>query len=75
MVKTYFRNIFSKRTFISKQGFIDGMASVLDIGGTYRRNLERRYRVPAGKKTYLDSDAEAIRSDWKQTGLDLQDYL
>lgn len=71
MVKIYYRDISSKRPFVPRRSFMDGMASVLDIGGTYRRDLDYRYRVRVGKKVRLDSDAEAMRSDWIQTGLDI----
>ncbi len=64
MVKIYYHDISSKRSFVPRRSFIDGMASVLDIRGTYRRNLDYRYRVRVGKKVDLDSDTEAIRSDW-----------
>lgn len=64
MVKKYYRDISSQNFSIPRRYFMDGAVSVLDIGGTYRANLDYRYRVRVGKKVHLNPDAAAIQSDW-----------
>lgn len=50
----------------------DGMASVLDISGSYARNLDYRYCDIDSKPSYLKSDKQAIHSDWAKIGLDIR---
>jgi hypothetical protein len=45
MVKKYYRDISSQNYSIPRRYFMDGLVSVLDIGGTYRANLDYRCRV------------------------------
>ncbi len=71
MLTKYFHNTSLKHTSIPRRGFLDGMASVLDIGGRYNRRLDYRYRVPTPKQVNWNSDAEAIWSDWATVGLDI----
>ncbi|MGK7957199.1 MAG: hypothetical protein AB4063_18405 [Crocosphaera sp.] len=56
-----------------RRTFWDGMASVLDISGSYARNLNKQYpAIDDSKPSYLKSDKEAIRSDWATIGLDIK---
>lgn len=55
-----------------RRTFWDGMASVLDISGSYARNLDKQYPAIDSKPSYLKSDKEAIRSDWAKIGLDIK---
>ncbi|MDJ0730251.1 MAG: hypothetical protein QNJ33_09710 [Crocosphaera sp.] len=55
-----------------RRTFWDGMASVLDISGSYARNLDKQYPAIDSKPSYLKSDKEAIRSDWATIGLDIK---
>lgn len=75
MVKKYYRDISSQNYSIPRRYFMDGLVSVLDIGGTYRANLDYRCRVPVGKKVHLNPDAAAIQSDWMKTGLDIYNAI
>jgi len=50
MGKKYYRDISSQNYSIPRRYFMDGLVSVLDIGGTYRANLDYRCRVRVGKK-------------------------
>jgi len=47
----------------AKPSFLEGMARVLDIGGT----LTEFNRLPTSE----EADANAIRQDWEAVGLDL----
>ncbi len=71
MLTKYFHNTSLKHTSVPRRGFLDGMASVLDIGGRYNSRLDYRYRVRVPKQVHLNSDAEAIWSDWAKVGLDI----
>ncbi len=55
-----------------RRTFWDGMASVLDISGSYASNLDKQYPAVVSKTSYLESDEEAIRSDWTKIGLDIE---
>ncbi len=71
MLTKYFHNTSSKHSSIPRRGFLDGMASLLDIGGRYNSRLYYPYRVRIPKQIHLNSDAEAIWSDWEKVGLDI----
>ncbi len=64
-----------KSSSLPRRTFWDGMASVLDISGRYARNLDYRYRAINSKPSYLQSDKEAIRSDWATIGLDIRNAI
>ncbi|MDJ0601699.1 MAG: hypothetical protein QNJ37_23000 [Crocosphaera sp.] len=55
-----------------RRTFLDGMASVLDISGSYARNLDKQFPAIDSKPLYYKSDKEAIRSDWAKIGLDIE---
>ncbi len=61
-----------KHQSFPRRTFWDGMASVLDISGSYARNLDKQYPAVVSKPSYLKSDEEAIRSDWTKIGLDIE---
>ena len=75
--------LFSQNTFIlimkkckskfrpdflaSKNDFIVGMGSVLNVAG--------RYFEYNSSNTAEEADAKALRSDWKNIGLDVEDSI
>ena len=59
----------SKYLTIPMRTFMDGMASLLDLSGSYYFQLH--HHLPMGKQMKSDSDADAIRSDWEKVGLDI----
>lgn len=67
------KNIEMLKRHFPRRHFIDGMASVLDIGGRYySRHLDYRCRTRRiGKPVPLNSDTDALQSDWVKIGLDI----
>ena len=62
-----FQKIFHKYSIIPPS-FREGIARVLDIGGTLTPKV-------VIKKNYRKDDVEAIRSDWQNVGHDLSSSI
>lgn len=61
-----------KQSIIPRRSFWDGMASVLDIGARHYHRLASHYRVVSPKLLSLKSEDEAMRSDWRKVGQDIE---
>ena len=66
-VNSVVRDLGGDRSDPNRRPFVRGMASAFDLMGTMHR--------PRGSHDNLGSDAEAIRSDWRAVGADIEEAM